>query len=337
MAFYLGRLSYVDKAFPQAMLKALQLASATVDVPVHFVMAGWFPDGDADRARFEQAILRHCPDVTVTILDGNDQDLVARCWAAADLFLQLSDSIIETFGQAVVEAMSAGLPVVVSDWDGFRSIVREGVDGFLVPTLGAAPGPLGETLALLQYVDAVGYASYSGAVAQHTAVDIEAAAAALARLVESAPLRRTMGDAGRRRAREVFDWPIVVEQYVALFAELAERRAAGAASGGMRLNPLRADPFADFAALPTEVLTDDLVVECTERDLPDPAVGLDVLYPGVRGTDAEARRIVEFLRSRGAMTVRELLAEFPVGRRARVRMSVSWLAKSGTLRWRSAR
>jgi alpha-maltose-1-phosphate synthase len=55
----------------------------------------------------------------------------------------------ETFGQAPVEAMAAGLPVVVTDWVGFRGAVRHGLDGMLVPTLMA---PSGEVLvASLRY------------------------------------------------------------------------------------------------------------------------------------------------------------------------------------------
>ena len=33
-----------------------------------------------------------------------------------------------------VEAMASGLPVIVSDWDGYKETVRDGVDGFRIPT-----------------------------------------------------------------------------------------------------------------------------------------------------------------------------------------------------------
>ena len=111
---WVGRLSWFDKAFPQAMLLALEQAAQRSGVPVHFLMAGWFPDQQRDGPRFEAAIRAHAPSVAVHLLDGNDQALVRRCWAAADVFLSLSDTILETFGQAPVEAMAAGLPVVVA-------------------------------------------------------------------------------------------------------------------------------------------------------------------------------------------------------------------------------
>ena len=55
-------------------------------------------------------------------------------WHAADVFVSPSDNIQETFGLAVLEAMASGLPVVASDWDGYRDLVADGETGFLVPT-----------------------------------------------------------------------------------------------------------------------------------------------------------------------------------------------------------
>ena len=54
--------------------------------------------------------------------------------ASGDVFLSLPDNIQETFGLVVVEAMASGLPVLGSDWDGYRDLVVHGETGFLVPT-----------------------------------------------------------------------------------------------------------------------------------------------------------------------------------------------------------
>ncbi len=336
MVYYLGRLSYFDKAFPQAMFKAVEEAAQSAGVRTHFVMAGWFPAGDDDKALFEEAARLYAPTVPTTFLDGNDAALVARCWAAADIFFQLSDTILETFGQAPVEAMACGLPLVVSDWDGFRSIVRDGVDGFLVPTLGSPGGPLGDTLALLQTLDQVGYPQYMGSVAQHTAVHIGQAAAALSRLIASPELRRTMGAAGRLRARELFAWPVVAAQYTDLFAELADRRSHATSeqavlAAGHRLNPLRGNPFSDFSTLPTRVLTDDMHLVLTT--VPHPSTDLDRMFPALRGTDDEAEKVCELLQGAGPVSLRDLLQSFTPSRRPFVRMTVLWLAKAGVVDW----
>ncbi|MBI3542646.1 MAG: glycosyltransferase, partial [Deltaproteobacteria bacterium] len=65
------------------------------------------------------------------------QDLHRAVWQAADIFCSLADNVQETFGLTPLEAMAAGLPQVVSDWNGYRDTVRHGVDGFRVPAFPA--------------------------------------------------------------------------------------------------------------------------------------------------------------------------------------------------------
>ena len=66
---------------------------------------------------------------------------------------------------------------------------------------------------------------------------------------------------------------------------------------------------------------------------PDPAVELDQMFPGLRGSPAEAREVVSLLREAGSLPVRDVLLAFPAGRRAFVRMSLVWLAKAGVVDW----
>ena len=46
LILWIGRLSFFEKAFPQSMFIALQKASLRCDQRLHFVMAGWFPNGN---------------------------------------------------------------------------------------------------------------------------------------------------------------------------------------------------------------------------------------------------------------------------------------------------
>jgi len=344
LVLFLGRLSFYDKAFPQAMFKAVEEAQRLSGVRAHFVMAGWFPLGDADEARFREAAQCYSANVNTIFLNGNDPAVVAQCWAAADIFLLLSDTILETFGQAPVEAMAAGLPVVVSDWDGYRSIVRDGADGYLVPTLGAAAGPMGETLALLQSLEMANWGQYLGGVAQHTAVHIGRAAQALSRLMASAELRERMGAEGKSRARELFSWPVVVKQYQELFSELTDRRLSATSesrSEGIpshRMNPLRGDPFLDFKDYSTAVMGPTTRLRLLKTDGHDPlgsnpVVGLDHLFPGLRGSLDEARQVVRMLQAEEALTEEEVAQRFPPNRRPLIRMTLAWLAKLGVIDW----
>ena len=176
LVLWLGRLSFFEKAYPQGMFIALQKAAQRCRRRLHFVMAGWFPGGDADHSYYQEAARFYAPDVSVHFLDGKNPEVVRCCWAASDLFLSLVDNPQETFGLAPLEAMAAGLPLVVSDWDGYRYTVSDGVEGFRVPTLAPAHAHQGEDLALQHDHGLLSYQDYVGAVAQHVAVDTEAAA-----------------------------------------------------------------------------------------------------------------------------------------------------------------
>ncbi len=48
---------------------------------------------------------------------------------------RLIDNMQESFGLTPIEAMAAGLPRVISDWDGYRDSVQHGEDGFLIRTI----------------------------------------------------------------------------------------------------------------------------------------------------------------------------------------------------------
>lgn len=56
-------------------------------------------------------------------------DELARSYASSDIFFFPSDT--ETFGNVTLEAMASGLPCIVADAPGSKSLVRHGVNGFL--------------------------------------------------------------------------------------------------------------------------------------------------------------------------------------------------------------
>ncbi|AWM78860.1 glycosyltransferase family 4 protein [Phenylobacterium parvum] len=339
LVVWVGRMSFFEKAFPQPMFRAVEEAGRLTGKRMHFALAGWFPGGEADRARYEQAAAAYAPSVQVDFQDGNDPEVVADLWAAGDIFLSLVDNIQETFGITPLEAMAAGLPVVASDWDGYRFTVRHGSEGFLIPTLGGPPGALGEALAARHAIGLDSYQTFVGAVAQHTAVHVGKAAEAIAELTRNPDLRRRMGAAGRARARETFDWPVVVRQLTGLFEELAALRAAtpGGASSH-RLHPLRGDPFADFAGFASHDLGLERRLRLRPGAGPDDlvraaAVDLDGAFRMWRAPTEDAAALVGRLAETGDASVRDLLLGFPVERRRAVQMSLVWLAKIGVVDW----
>jgi len=149
--------------------------------------------------------------------------------------------------------------VVVTDWDGYRDTVREGVDGFRIPCW-IPPAPLGEHYALRHQAGSDNYDMYCGFTCQHVAVDLPLLAQRLADLVGNPALRQQMGEQGRQRARGTYDWAIVFRQYQSLWTELAAMRAnaavdpANAAALAPRRAPSRMDPFRAFGSYPSHTL-----------------------------------------------------------------------------------
>ena len=73
-------------------------------------------------------------DKTVNLSILSRQNDVASLYNKASLVLNLSDihKFIETFGLTALEAMSAGLPVVVPTVGGIAEMVEDGINGYKI-------------------------------------------------------------------------------------------------------------------------------------------------------------------------------------------------------------
>src|SRR5712664_1723052 len=94
----------------------------------------------------------------------------------------------EGLGVVLLEAMNHGTPVIASRVGGIPDIVEDGVSGLLV-----APG------------------------------DADALAAAVRRVRDDPALARRLGEGGRRRLREQFSWPAIVQRWLDLYTGLVTR------------------------------------------------------------------------------------------------------------------
>ena len=88
-----------------------------------------------------ESLRRLCPSVRFLRLGGLEpvtEETKRQALAVSDVAISLVDNAQETFGLAIAEAMAAGLPVVASDWSGYRDLVRDGIDGYLIPSAWAS-------------------------------------------------------------------------------------------------------------------------------------------------------------------------------------------------------
>ena len=338
---YVGRLSFHAKANPLPLYLGLEEAAKRTGKRLHLVLAGWFPNEVIEKA-FVDGAAQLCPSVNLIRLDGREPRVRRFVWFAADIFASLSDNIQETFGLTPIEAMAAGLPVVATDWNGYRDTVRDGIDGFMVPTRMPQPG-LGQPFALRQFLRIDSYDRYIGNTSQCVAVDVEAAAAAITRLATDAGLRRRMGAAGRRRARETFDWSVVIRAYQDLWRDLADRRRHetenAPPSPGSPAYPLRADPFRLFAGYPTAAIEPDLaVVLAPNTSAADFAaisgVELGAYARALFAADEDCVKLLDHLGEHGETRIRTLLELFAKNERGAILRTIAWLAKLDLIRFR---
>jgi UDP-glucose:(heptosyl)LPS alpha-1,3-glucosyltransferase len=141
--------------------------------------------GKGDESRFRRiASEAGCAD-SVTFAGAHREGL-SRFHAAADVFAMPAS--FETFSMATLEAMAAGLPVIVSDRMGVRDLVRHGENGFVA-----------------------------------TATEIDPACASLLERLLDEGVRRGMGEAARRTA-QAHAWERVADAVEGVYeARLARR------------------------------------------------------------------------------------------------------------------
>ncbi len=291
---FVGRLAAHAKAHPAPLFLACAQAARTTGKKVHILLAGWgFPD--MLRA-FTDSARALAPDVRVSIVDGTHPQVRFAIWHAADVFAALSDSLHEYFGLAVLEAMACGLPVLASDWDGFKDLVVDGVTGFRVPTY-LVRDATADSMARLLTLGELEYEPFLAETNQAVVVDIESATEAMTELIQSAELRRRLGDAGRRRVLERFTWAQVIAAYEALWKSQENERKARAARSGPRRS--KCPPVEQaFAAYPTDILQSDIALAA----VPGSAERLETLLALPLTNYAEKRRV------RDAAVLREVLA-----------------------------
>lgn len=255
VTLWLGRLSLFTKLDPWPSYAVLQRVALQLDRPLVLIECG--PDDTPQQAEGFKQLRKLCPDVRFIRLGGEkpvDELLKFQALAASDIAVSLVDNTQETFGLAVAEAMTAGLPVVASNWDGYRDLVRHGIDGFLVPTRWAATaGKVSAAMGWQQFTGICSFPAVAGALAQLVQVDRHAAESALMTLFQDQSLLNSMGRASKQRALEKFESSKVMDQYANLFGELSElRKSAPEPAKLKKMPPIHLDPVRAFAGFASQ-------------------------------------------------------------------------------------
>ncbi len=205
VVLFVGRLREDDKADFDALFEACARI-ASEDVSFRLVLAGAASEGQdtvlLDRS--ERFGLRETVEVRANVSETEKHLLLSGC----DMFVSPSNSVTESFGLSIIEAMMHGRPVVCSSWSGYREIVRDGTDGFLVETWwDAGQGRV------LEIPFTTGRPVKLSTCA---AIDIDHMKRCLAQLLLQPDLRLKFGESARQRAASCY----LIDRTVASLADL---------------------------------------------------------------------------------------------------------------------
>ena len=332
---YSGRLNFLAKANPLPLLLSAEHIASETKFPVSIIFHGYFND-DFNKQSFEIAINQICNICRVIFVEDNDSNFPNGAWAASDIFCSLADNVQESFGLTPIEAMASGLPVVVSDWDGYRDTVRHEIDGYKIPTL-MAPQDAGGDIAYEYFSGQTHYGDYLAATQQSTAINIGELTNALKTLINNPEKRHEMGQTAKERAKGVFDWAKIIPAYDNLWSELNLRRNAEKLEQlnqkEQNSHPSHWDPFSLFADFPTSELSKNdhifLKVKNWDEIIKLLKLKICLVYPEPLLSFEDITELILKLEQYPFQSVNDILDRMPEASERKLLRTIVWLIKIG--------
>jgi D-inositol-3-phosphate glycosyltransferase len=255
--------------------------------------------------------------------DISDSDKVTL-FKSADFFVSPSDNLQETFGLTLIEALAAGLPLIVSDFSGYREIATPEA-ARMVPTRWSDLdlfstmefGPLSDEAALHRYM------------AQSVYVDIDGLANAMRDFFLDPERCVEMGVFARKRFEEHYDYRLIIERLEEFWLKLKKDFSPDVIAKNGR--PLFPDYFHSFSHYFTGHIGLDAVVRST--DFAKGLLEAKQDYPLLPGMDQMVDRVnVHKITGYAAepKKIREVLDQMR-SQGGKVHYQVMWMLKHGLL------
>jgi glycosyltransferase involved in cell wall biosynthesis len=159
----------------------LQALAHMPDKGIRLLVVG---DGNLRPTYEKQAIGLGLRDRVVFCSHVSDEEMPAH-YALCDLLILPSTTMGEAFGVVLLEAMACGKPVIASNLPGVRSVVGDGEDGLLI-----RPGGVDDLAEKVQI------------------------------LLGDRHRRREMGERGRAKVEEKYNWPVIIPGLVQVYEEV---------------------------------------------------------------------------------------------------------------------
>jgi glycosyltransferase involved in cell wall biosynthesis len=253
---YFGRFSLYDKADLYPLLLMLQKLRADKSNILLLLAGVDAQDGYGTALKSIAKKMNLCSDIK--FIFSNCLREKALIYAASDIFLSPADNLQETFGLTVLEAMAAALPVVASDWNGYKDLVIPNQTGFRVPTYWI---PYDNGLSYMNTVLNFWWQDHLQ-TAQSVAVDTDALTRYVARLVNNKQLRLRLGNNAKELVAAEFSWNKLIPRYEALWRRML--KISKVATPVKKKEIFLIDYLKSFGHYPTKILNSHTLVQITE-------------------------------------------------------------------------
>jgi hypothetical protein len=254
----------------------------------------------------------------VFIFKTPSESLKKGLFRAADFFVSIADNPQETFGLSLVEAMSAGLPLLVSDYNGYKELCTPDV-GIRIPTSWVKTPSLSTLSPILDP------AMLHRQLAQSLALDNRFLRKSLLRLFCDEELRKQLGSASRTRFLSLYHTPVVIAKLEEMWNRLKREYIPPKPSKSI----MEMDYFGAFSHYPTSWLSPEISLQDSEFSLWWKKQGAD--YPTLTGMFMWVRKEwMEWIWARVPCTVHELEQEWQEDIE-RLHYTIQWMRKQDLL------
>ncbi|RAP38982.1 hypothetical protein DID80_01225 [Candidatus Marinamargulisbacteria bacterium SCGC AAA071-K20] len=182
-------------------------------------------------------------------IDQPDQNQIPSYYQLSDIFLSLSDFSGETFGLTVAEAQASGLPVVISNYSGYKNHFTDGVEGYYISTI---TGKVNLDDAFYSHSQT----NFGDHYTQSIAMDMPVLHDRLDTLLKSNSKREEMGKRARQQAETRYQLPDMIEKYHNCFEDCM----ASSKNGKTRIPDTK---YKNISPLLSHFVSDPLKTETT--------------------------------------------------------------------------
>lgn len=271
----------------------------------------------------------------IVFLEGHDLSERPYLYSCADVFVSPIDNVQETFGLTPIEAMACGVPQVVSDWDGYKDTVDDGVTGYRIPTYWMKCDNDIVKNPMLPSEPMHRSAVHHLMMAQSVALDLNIFVQRIQSLIDDASLCKKMSENSLKRTRKIYEWEELIPRYESLWAELKTmsheyQNITNNNAKPLLFTPHYCDYFSDY---PTRFVQTDEKIRITEEgnlllegELPFPRHYEIERY---LGHEKISMAILVMLREKDCLMCNDVISELNEHVEAKVKRAIMLLIKYG--------